>query len=796
MNSYNDDLPDWLQDEESNNDSGKAEIEPPTDGPPPDWMRVATSGSDTSLKDENTPGWLKDIKAGKGKAKENDVNNSEPSTPPSSQDSGSDSLSDWERLLAEEGIDLSTVSEDRPQGSEGMSARDWLIASSDDEMIRKRVGGEPMAEPPVEKPQPPQPEPVAAEQDKMVVEEDLPDWLRDEAEAVAPALEAPDISPVEMDEGLVVEAELPDWLQEFSEEEEAPELAVPAEPVRPGTGPLPGLPAAHDEDKMVVEEDLPEWLREVADEVATEPALAENLSDKSMAGLPISDYGATDDEDLPDWLREAAAGEEAEQAAPEVEPVETPAPAISWGDSMVVEEGLPDWLREVEEEAERSELVVEEAAEAPTLAEEPAAVGGEMPDWLRVAETEEVEAEGLLLEYEAATEAALPLDEAAEIEEEGLPGWLRQAQESQPEAEAQTVPQDQRVVDEELPDWLREVGQEEVAEAGEKAEELPGWLQEAAGAEEFLAPAGEVEAATGVMAAGEDIVDMEGLPDWLQEVQEEEAFEPSEPSPEEEEVFVAEEELTLEGELPDWLRQVQDETQEVTIDEFDLYGEEVEPVGEGEVIVAEELPDWLRGLEEEPEPAAVAAPPVAEVAVAAPEEVEEEAAAPEPEPVVAAAPAPVPVVVEEKKPQPRPAPTGLPDWLRKLRESDREEEKAAVFQTRPASRLVPALAAVEERPMVEIKAEEQVSDLPSDAEERLRLAREAREGGRLEDAVHIYDTLVSSGVYLHQVIEDMQQATKAYPSNYLLYQLMGDAMMREGRLQSALDAYRQALVRL
>jgi tetratricopeptide (TPR) repeat protein len=303
-----------------------------------------------------------------------------------------------------------------------------------------------------------------------------------------------------------------------------------------------------------------------------------------------------------------------------------------------------------------------------------------------------------------------------------------------------------------------------------------------------------------VTTGAEEIIDTEGLPDWLQEVQEveEEALEPSEPSPEEE--FVAEEELTLEGELPDWLRQVQDETQEVSIDEFDLYGEEeAEPVGEGEVIVAEELPDWLRGLEEEPEAAEAPPAPAAAEAAPAPEPVQEVAAPtpepePVPEPVVTAAPVPAPAAVEEPKPQPRPAPAGLPDWLKKLREGEREEEKTAAAM--PAPRPAPALATVQDRSVGEIKTEEQAQDLPTDAEERLKLAREARDEGNLEDAIQVYDTLVSSGVYLHQIIEDMQQAIKSYPSNYLLYQLMGDAMMREGRLHSALEAYRQALARL
>ena len=83
-----------------------------------------------------------------------------------------------------------------------------------------------------------------------------------------------------------------------------------------------------------------------------------------------------------------------------------------------------------------------------------------------------------------------------------------------------------------------------------------------------------------------------------------------------------------------------------------------------------------------------------------------------------------------------------------------------------------------------------------DADKRLGLAQNAREQGDIDEAIRTYDSLVSSGLYLDQVIDDVQQAIKSYPSNYLLYQVMGDAMMKDGRLQSALESYRQALDKL
>ncbi|RME97753.1 MAG: hypothetical protein D6768_18915, partial [Chloroflexi bacterium] len=117
------------------NDSDENEIESPVDGPTPDWMKMATASSSTpSLTEENTPAWLKGIQSGKSF---DEV--AKPGSAASESDSG---MSDLERLLAEEGVDLSAVEEERPEGAAGMSARDWMIATSDDEMIRKRIGAE------------------------------------------------------------------------------------------------------------------------------------------------------------------------------------------------------------------------------------------------------------------------------------------------------------------------------------------------------------------------------------------------------------------------------------------------------------------------------------------------------------------------------------------------------------------------------------------------------------------------------------------------------------------------------
>ncbi|HEX9922822.1 MAG TPA: hypothetical protein VGD99_09165, partial [Anaerolineae bacterium] len=211
-----------------------------------------SSAGESSLTEENTPDWLKSIRKGQT---EEDSDLSKPGSPAASAQSGADDsgddagLSDLERLLAEEGIDLGSVDDERPEDASGMSVKDWMIATSDDEMIRKRIGEEaivdegippaptPEPAPPAETPEP-EPEPdgpsleaaaaIDSDDDKMVVQEDLPDWLRDDEAAdddeASPAFPEPVVAAAEDDDDdkLVVEGDLPDWLREVSEVEEIP----------------------------------------------------------------------------------------------------------------------------------------------------------------------------------------------------------------------------------------------------------------------------------------------------------------------------------------------------------------------------------------------------------------------------------------------------------------------------------------------------------------------------------------------------------------------------------------------
>ncbi|RME77060.1 MAG: hypothetical protein D6784_04510 [Chloroflexi bacterium] len=304
------------------------------------------------------------------------------------------------------------------------------------------------------------------------------------------------------------------------------------------------------------------------------------------------------------------------------------------------------------------------------------------------------------------------------------------------------------VVEEELPDWLAEVEEEaeeavagvESAEAPVVEEELPDWLAEVE--EEAKEPVFEEETA---------VPEAEQLPEWLEEIQaaeEEEIFEPSEAAPED--LLVEAEAEEAVEELPDWLQEAPEEVvPDLTIDR--LIGEE-EPVEAVEEAVE-------AGLEEE------AGPEIT----------------------------PEPVAVEES---PTAAPAEMPDWLKKLRKGDVDQAELAqpVVAEKPVAE---PLAQVAYRPPAEpAKEEPEAPPIPEDVSERLRLARLAREDANVDEALRLYESLVSSGAHLDEVIQDLQEMSTVYPDNATLFQIMGDAMMKDGRLKSALEAYRQALAKL
>ncbi len=78
-------------------------------------------------------------------------------------------------------------------------------------------------------------------------------------------------------------------------------------------------------------------------------------------------------------------------------------------------------------------------------------------------------------------------------------------------------------------------------------------------------------------------------------------------------------------------------------------------------------------------------------------------------------------------------------------------------------------------------------------DEQLRMAQAAMKAGDLNAAMKNYQLLIETGSGLGLVIADLETAVKQNPRHAALRRLLGDAYMRNGQLQKALDTYRQAL---
>ena len=243
--------------------------------------------------------------------------------------------------------------------------------------------------------------------------------------------------------------------------------------------------------------------------------------------------------------------------------------------------------------------------------------------------------------------------------------------------------------------------------------------------------------------------------------------------------------------------------------------EEVVPEEAPPAPVPAEIPDWLRELAP-PEAAAsaVALPAIEEAAALLAEEPFDLTAFGEPE----APPAAI-LPVEEV------APPGVPEWARleeveappvteiPVVEGPPPEEILEPEVVSPTEEIAPApvieeipgvvemevletieeIAAPPEAPAVGIAAEQAyLKKHPRDYETWLALAQALWQAGERKEALEAYTRVVRAGKFLGSTISDLEGYVEQQPDASTL-QVLGDAYMKDGRLQEALDVYRQAL---
>ncbi|MBI1257050.1 MAG: hypothetical protein GC204_06235 [Chloroflexi bacterium] len=183
-----------------------------------------------------------------------------------------------------------------------------------------------------------------------------------------------------------------------------------------------------------------------------------------------------------------------------------------------------------------------------------------------------------------------------------------------------------------------------------------------------------------------------------------------------------------------------------------------EPVEEQETTSAnvfEEMPDWLREVE-----ASVAPEDVPDWLVETIGEPEEESIFFEPvQEVVVEPPKPAPVV----PPPPRPTPV------------------AAAPAPKPAPAPAPAAAR---------------AVATGEAAAVIERARDKEQSGDLEGALAEYEAMIRGNSSLDAVVEELTLLVKSYKTTPAVYRVLGDGLMRQGKLQAALNTYREALNQL
>ncbi|MBL8153942.1 MAG: tetratricopeptide repeat protein, partial [Anaerolineae bacterium] len=377
---------------------------------------------------------------------------------------------------------------------------------------------------------------------------ETPDWLSalqpDQAQEFEPEFEA---------EAEPVAAETPDWLsalQPDQAQEFEPEFEAEAEPVAAET---------------------PDWLSEAA------PMPAELEAAASLEEEPLPFDAAMPEQEL-DWLHDVkvdapaptefdlpAAEASGEDWAAEIG-TETPLSRAAVEADTLIMDDTPEWLSAMQPEAEAEAEAVEAAPAADdggfewmSIEDEAAqaerttpSVGMPTPDWIS--------------ELQAAED--MPEETAVEAAAE-TPDWLSAMQ---PEGEEEIEPAQAE------PEWLSAMQPEAEAELeGEAAAEaeVPDWLSEAAPVpaevEATAAPLDDWEPAT----SDDVIARMSGdTPDWLTELQAEEAHDTAEVDEARVDVPAA-----SVADVPDWLHEMQPDA-------------EAEPEAPAAALSGEQ-PDWL-----------------------------------------------------------------------------------------------------------------------------------------------------------------------------------------------------------
>ena len=598
------------------------------------------------------------------------------------------------------------------------------------------------------------------------------------------------------------EAQTPDWLAEGM---------GPSEESAAGEGPGPSLaPAdttAGDEEGGAQLPAAPDILDQDGGLEEEIPSPSETIDQPEVSGTPdwLEQIGT-----LPEQPAETDSAEWLEGL--EIDGEETPAgPASETPDWLkgLAEEGAdgdespaPDWLREIGEPGSVSREAAAVDAEPQEESDEQLVpeASGVAPDWIQeVAGDEAVEEipETVDTEPEPETPKVEEDDEVMDWLEDLAAKQSEAADDEEPEAAAQSVPvlEERDIPDEpeEGLEWLEQLADQRgidvdvslpsqtSPEVGEPEPEpeldtAPDWLERMA-----TQPLPKVDLeALDAAAQGEEVspdaetieADMQAqreLEGGLTEVAPDDVTIAARASDLQAEMEAAsvESEVESEDEIPDWLISAAQQAETLTEAPSELPEEFAEVVGEPELVdrlAQPALPGDQGSQTETAEPSE-------------PETVDDLVADMEQEVAISEATA---EVEELEEAPPSEAATAV-----EAAEKEAElEQPLEISETSEAEeRVAEAEPIVEEAPSPEVRKKE----------DPLERSRQALASGDTQAAVESYGDLVKRKESLDSVIEDLRIAVDRTPDNADLWQILGDAYMRDDQTDEAIDAYRKGM---
>mgnify|MGYP006284805079 CR=1 FL=1 len=143
---------------------------------------------------------------------------------------------------------------------------------------------------------------------------------------------------------------------------------------------------------------------------------------------------------------------------------------------------------------------------------------------------------------------------------------------------------------------------------------------------------------------------------------------------------------------------------------------------------------------------------------------------------------------EVEAPEPEPAQPKI-----RAREVHRAPQPPAIEPPTEAAEKKTAPTPLEEIPFDLEERAAYVEANESDYEARLELARALWRTGDVDEAVEHYMRLIRASDLLDQVIDDLESFAAQAPKDPQPLQTLGDAYMKDGNLEQALKAYKQAM---